>query len=286
MMPTDEEVKYDVETQEPPKKKKSKEHRVLKVFMPLLSGIYGALISCFAGFFIMFDSLLESELKSMAVEIVFMALTFWLVLKLLPKIFPAMKNYSFGRPEWTLIVAILLCTPLYMVVKNRLIYYVAGIWNAPKLHSISYDWQELKSDLIGSLSVIILAPIYEELCFRFMPISIFKKKWSRIVVVIIMAFLFSTFHGNNGISVFIDGLVYGGLLLASGNAWTNICAHSCNNFYATILAVLTFFGAQAQMSEGSPLVLLLPWEINAVCAAMAAVGILVFIWGRRRKRSK
>lgn len=265
--------------------KKQKEHKGLKLFMPLLAGLYGLIISVLGGLFIMFDNSLEQQLKANAVEAIAVVVTFFLAVKLMPKMFPEMKNYSFKRPDWRILLAIALCTPLYIAIKYRLIYYIAGLWTTFDLELMIYDAEELKSDLLASVSAVILAPIYEELCFRFIPVSIYRKKATRIVVGIIMAFMFAWLHGDNWVAVTVDAVVYCTLFLVTKNVWTNIVAHSCNNLFVTVLAILTFYGAKIQMYEDVPMVMLLPWGMTLVYAILAAAGIAVFICDRKRRRT-
>ena len=268
------------------KPKKNGNHTGLKIFMPLLAGIYGTAISIIAGIFVMFNESWKNELKTNAVEIVLIGVTFFIAVRLLPKCFPQVKNYSFKKPEWRVIAAVVLCTPLYIVIRYGLIYLGACIFSAPQMELMTYNAEELITDLVASLSAIVLAPIYEELSFRYIPITIYKKKWARILVGIIMACMFSWLHGRNWIAVLVDALVYCTLFLVTGNIWTNICAHSCNNLFATIMAVLTFYGAKVKMSEGSPLVLLFPWKIVVVCVALALAGVVIFAVGKRKTEDK
>lgn len=263
--------------------KKAKQHIGMKIFMPLLAGIYGTMISVMAGIPVMINESWKNELEANLVEIILLAGTFILAVKILPKKFPQVKNYSVKKPEWSVLAVIALCTPLYILIKYRLIYYGAGIWSVPDMNLMTYNSQELRADLMTALSAVVLAPIYEELSFRFIPISIYDRKWARILVGVIMAFMFAWLHGRNWIAVSVDALVYCALFLTTGNIWTNICAHSCNNLFAVILAVLTFYGAKVQMSSGSPLILLFTWKFTAVCVALAAVGIAVFALNRKKK---
>lgn len=263
--------------------KKPKEHKVLKALMPFLAVIYGTFISIVSSVFIWFNESLENELKANAVELIFVVLTFVLAVKLLPKLFPEMKKFSFGKPKWDLILLIALCTPLYFIVKNVLIYFVSCIFEKPELRLMTYNSYELKGDLIASLSAVVLAPIYEELCFRFIPITIYKKRLTRILVGIIMALLFAFLHSDNWISVTVDALLYCALLLKTRNIWTNICAHSCYNLFVTILAVITYYGAEIYKSEKTPIVLLFPNEIIAISSVLAVIGLVIFFVLRKRK---
>ncbi len=272
-------------SEEQGKKKNKGNHTGLKIFMPLLASIYGTAISVIAGIFIMVDENVKNELKANLAELVLIGVTFFIAVKLLPKWFPQMKNYSFKKPEWRVIAVVALCTPLYIVIKYGLIYLGASIFSAPDMKVMTYNANELKEDLVASVSAIFLAPIYEELSFRFIPITIYKKKWARILVGIIMAFLFAWLHGRNWIAVTVDALVYCALLLTTGNIWTNIWAHSCNNLLATIVAVLTLYGAKVKMSEGRPLVLLFSWKMVVVYAMLALAGIIIFIAGQKKTKT-
>lgn len=267
-------------------KKKNKQHRGLLFFMPLLAFLYGLSISFVGGLIIMGGFSVTKELCSFAVEIAAVIFSILLVRKLMPRKFPQMRNYSFERPNWYVTAAIVLLMPLFIAAENAIVYLISFKWAAFEYETITYTAEELTEDLVKSVSAVFLAPIYEEISFRFMPLTVYKKKGARIAVCVIMSALFAWLHGGNWMAVFIDAVVYSALFLTTKNIWVSICAHACNNLYATVLAILSYFGIEGQMARGTTMILIPPTAVMVDSAVMAAAGVAVIIYGRRKYKEE
>ncbi len=94
------------------------------------------------------------------------------------------------------------------------------------------------------LSLLVVAPIFEELVFR----HIFAKKllkYGEAFFVLVSAFCFCVVHGVSAgiptiIYTFILGLIWSYLLVKTGNIWMPIFYHSISNFFGSILAQMIF----------------------------------------------
>lgn len=255
------------------------------LLLPFLAGIYGIVVSLVAEIPTFHNHSVPARLLSNALEVLFIGITLAALIILLPKSFPQMKNYSFGREKKGVLAAIALCTPMYIIVKYGLIYFVTCFFKSPEMQAYSYTEEMLREELLTAGSTVLLAPVYEELIFRVLPLSVYKKKRTKIVVAILMSLLFAVLHGNNWIAVATDALLYSALFLGFKNVSVNICAHVCNNLFVTVLAVLSFFGVKAKMTKEMPTIILMPWPIIVVSAVMAGTG--VFLLARMcRKRNR
>lgn len=269
--------------EEPRREEPRRKHKVLAFFVPFLSGLVGLIASLYCGLYVMDDLVtFKDYLKSNLAEFCIIVIALFLTLLWMPKLFPKMKDYSFGKPDWCLLLAIFLISPLYMILKYKLIGLIANAGNTVPLKEIIYDSDMLKEDLMASISAIIFAPIYEEIFYRVIPLSIYDKTIKRIFSLIFITGVFALLHGRNWIAVILDALIYGFLFLYFKNAWTNICAHACNNLAATILAVLSFYGATVFESEEGPLFLIVPQSWLWYCIGFAATGIVVLILSKKK----
>lgn len=267
-------------------RKRNKNHKGLLFFMPLLAGLYGLAISFVGGLIIMGGFSVTSELISFAFEIAAIVFSIFLVLKIMPRKFPWMRNYSFERPNWYVIAAIVLLMPLFFALENAIVYLLSFKWAAFEYDTITYTAEELTEDLVKSVSAVFLAPIYEEISFRFMPLTVYKKKVARIVVCVIMSALFAWLHAGNWMEVFIDAMVYSALFLLTKNIWVSICAHACNNLYVTVLAILSYLGLEGRMARGTTMVVIPPTAALIGSAVMAAAGVAVIIYGRKKHKEE
>lgn len=101
--------------------------------------------------------------------------------------------------------------------------------------------EKLSSILLGSskewfsiLSVVIIAPILEEIVFRGIILQGFLKNYSITKAIIITAVLFGLFHGNivQTPLVILLGIVLGVIYIKTGSLFMCIAGHALNNFIA------------------------------------------------------
>ncbi|MCX7884225.1 MAG: CPBP family intramembrane metalloprotease [Caloramator sp.] len=101
--------------------------------------------------------------------------------------------------------------------------------------------ERLSSILLGSskewfsiLSVVIIAPILEEIVFRGIILQGFLKNYSITKAIIITAVLFGLFHGNivQTPLVILLGIVLGVIYIKTGSLFMCIVGHVLNNFLA------------------------------------------------------
>jgi len=96
------------------------------------------------------------------------------------------------------------------------------------------------SPIISIFSVIIVAPIYEEIIFRGILLRGMAKKINPNIALVVSALLFAIVHMNipQGINAFFLGLVVGFIYLRSGSIYLSIIAHLVNNLLALSVTFL------------------------------------------------
>lgn len=89
--------------------------------------------------------------------------------------------------------------------------------------------------------IVIIAPVVEELIFRGVILSGFRRNYSPVFAVFMSALLFALFHLNpwQFPATFILGLLLGWIMIRTSNIFMAILGHSINNFL--VLATITWF---------------------------------------------
>lgn len=89
-------------------------------------------------------------------------------------------------------------------------------------------------------SVVILAPLYEELLFRKFILGGLLKQVSAFKAIIISALFFGVIHWNwlQGINAFVLGIIIGWLYYKTESIALCIFAHFANNLYAVTLGIV------------------------------------------------
>ncbi len=87
------------------------------------------------------------------------------------------------------------------------------------------------SPILMILSVVIIAPIYEEVIFRGIMLKGMASKMNPILAIIISSLFFAILHMNipQGINAFLLGIVIGSIYLNTGSIYLSIFAHFVNN---------------------------------------------------------
>lgn len=131
-----------------------------------------------------------------------------------------------------------------MILAFRIIFdnsMTLWITNIPMPEFINDAFEELAiSPIILILSVLVIAPIYEEIVFRGILLKGMAKKINPTLALVVSAFFFALVHMNipQGINAFLLGLVIGFIYLNTGSIYLCMFAHFTNNFLALSLSSL------------------------------------------------
>ena len=134
-----------------------------------------------------------------------------------------LRNYGY---------AALMIIAFRLIFDNSLTLWVSTI-SMPNF--INEAFQELSvSPIILLLSVIVVAPIYEEIIFRGILLRGMANKFNPTVALVISALFFALVHMNipQGINAFLLGLAVGFIYLKTESIYLSIFAHFMNNILA------------------------------------------------------
>lgn len=249
----------------------------LKPLMPILSAVYGIAIIYVTALPVAGDNpTFVDEFLTWLITLAGIALTLFLVRRVEPRVFPAAGHFSLRLPRVYVFVGLLLIAPLWLVVEEYVVYGITSLAHTVQMKPLTYTTAELREDLLSSVHAVLLAPLLEELCFRQMAISPFRRRSAQIVVCVVMAILFGMLHVRNFPGAFISAMFYGLVFIWSRNIWYSVALHAGNNLTATLLAVYCWLKLGNMQMMSMPVIILpdLKVIIASVCLAIAGVLLL------------
>lgn len=91
--------------------------------------------------------------------------------------------------------------------------------------------------LIGTICIIVLIPIFEEILFRGLVLNELKRCFGIAISVGIQSVIFALYHGNllQGIYTFALGIILGLIYIWFKNIWIPVLMHVSYNFLGTIV---------------------------------------------------
>ena len=249
---------------------------LIKPLMPILSATYGIALIYVTALPVAGDnSTVVGEMLTCLITLAGIAMTLYLVQYVEPKIFPAAEQFSLKLPPVSVILGLLLTAPLWLVAEGYIVYGMTSLAQPVKMEPLTYTTEEMLEDLLSSIHAVLLAPVLEELCFRQMAISPFRRRGAKIVVCLVMAFLFGMFHVRNFPGAFISALVYGFVFICSRNIWFSVILHTGRNLAATLLAVYCWLKLGDIQMAKIPVIILPDIKVVFASLFLAIAGVLL-----------
>lgn len=177
-----------------------KEHNIIKFFMPIIAAVYCLLMAFLAAKLLKSkEFVLTENLLFTAVQLVEVFLTVFICSKIMPKLFSNCDSYKAKIPKFSIVIALLLIAPFIIILEYDFIYFIRGLITKEAVEKIPFveKTDSAYVTLIESISAVFLAPIIEEFSFRYMAISPFKKKKSKIIAFLFTTLVFGIIHVRN-----------------------------------------------------------------------------------------
>ncbi len=258
---------------------------LLKPLMPILAAACGtALIYVTA---LPLDSNspgFTGELQSWLLTLAAIGLALFLVQRVEPRLFPAANQFRLKLPKSSVFVGLLLVAPLWFVAKDYIIYGLMWLFHPVQMEPLTYTTPELREDLLSSVHAVLLAPILEELCFRQMAISPFRRRGAQVAVCVVMAILFGMLHVRNVLGASINALFYGMIFIMSRNIWNSVALHAGCNLTVTLLAVYCWLGLGDLQMAKTPMIILTDAKFVVASIVLFIAGIVLINIKRRKTK--
>lgn len=249
---------------------------ILKPLMPVLAAAYGlGIIYLTALPMADGDESLGSQVLCWIITLGAIALTFFIVKRVEPKVFPEARQFSMKWPIFPVVAGLLLMAPLWLVVQEYLVYGFTSLINTVRLEPIAFTPDEIREDLLASVHAVLLAPVLEELCYRQLAISPFRRRGAQIAVCMVMALLFGILHVRNFFGSFLAATLFGLVFVWSRNIWYAVLLHAGSNLTATLVGVYCVFGlGEVQMSK-IPVIFMPDAKFSIACVVLAIAGLFL-----------
>ena len=249
---------------------------ILKPLMPVLAAAYGlGIIYLTALPMADGDESLGSQVLCWIITLGAIALTFFIVKRVEPKVFPEARQFSMKWPIFPVVAGLLLMAPLWLVVQGYLVYGFTSLIDTVRLEPIAFTPDEIREDLLASVHAVLLAPVLEELCYRQLAISPFRRRGAQIAVCMVMAVLFGIPHVRNFFGSFLAATLFGLVFIWSRNIWYAVLLHAGSNLTATLFGVYCVFGlGEVQMSK-IPVIFMPDAKSTIACVVLAIAGLFL-----------
>jgi membrane protease YdiL (CAAX protease family) len=253
----------------------------LKPLVPLLSVAYSVAVIYVTALPVAGDNPgFCGELLTWLLTLAGIVLTLFLVGRVEPKVFPAAGRFPLKLPKLSLVAGLLLIAPLWLVVEGYIVYGITSLAHSIQMEPLAYTTADLRKDLLSSVHAVLLAPVLEELCFRQMAISPFRRRGAQIIVCVVMAVLFGILHVRNFPGAFLSAIVYGLVFIWSRNIWCGVALHAGRNLAVTLLMLYSWLRLGDMQMTKIPVILLPDSKVLLASVVLAAAGV----WVIMRKR--
>lgn len=261
----------------------SKIATIIKPFLPILSGVYGlALIYLTALPIADGGEALSHEAMTWVLTLAAILLTVFVVIRIERKVYPESRQFSLKPPALIVAVGLILITPLWLMVQETVVYGITSLFHSVQTEPFVYSSDELREDMVAGVHAVLLAPVLEELCYRQLAISPFRRRRAQVIVCVIMALLFGILHVRNFIGASLAALFFGIVFIWSRNIWYPILLHAGSNLTSTLLAVYSYLGmGEIQMCK-VPVIFLPDWKVFVVSLILAFVGVISVMRGTHK----
>ena len=249
---------------------------ILKPIMPILTAVYGFMMIYMTAL-PMADGneTLGRQVLSWVLTLVAIALTYIIVHRVEPKVFSEAKQFSLKLPKPTIGVGVLRLAPLWYVAEGYVVYGLTSLIHIVHFEAISYTPEELREDLLASIHAVLLAPVLEELCYRQLALSPFRRCKAQIMVCFVMALLFGILHVRNFLGASLTAMLYGIVFIWTRNIWYAVLLHAGHNLAATLLAVYCTLGLGEIRMSKMPVIILSDTKIVFVAVVLAVIGLII-----------
>lgn len=260
----------------------SKIATIVKPILPIISAVYGlALIYLTALPIADGGGSLAKESLTWFLTLLAILLTVFVVIRIERTVYPESRQFSLKLPTLTVAVGLILIAPLWLMMQEAVVYGLTSLVHPVQTELLVCSSDDLREDMLASVHAVFLAPILEELCYRQLAISPFRRTKTQIVVCMLMAVLFGILHVRNFIGASFAALFFGLVFIWSKNIWYAVLLHAGSNLACTLLAFYSYLGLGEIQICKIPVILLPDWKVFIACFILAIAGGVLLL---RKKR--
>lgn len=245
-----------------------KKRNVIKGFLPILVVLYAILFTLAVGMTVPEqDVRWYHYLIEIAAYIAVIAITFFFGKKIYSKCFPAFCEYKIKKLSGNTLVCSVLFIIALFILEQRLLCELY-IRNGNHIAAAT-DMETIPEILVLSLSSVFIAPVFEELIFRYFGLTPYESTKGKVLSLISISLLFGLCHMHspyNALAAAISGLLYGVAFLISKNLLMPIVLHFIHNAMVSVTGILYDMGVGGITFNEAPALIFFNnyWTIGAV----------------------
>lgn len=192
----------------------------------------------------------------------------------LSKVFPYIKKSRFKKPSLPQLLVVAGMSIILFFVSNLLICVVFK----PEMRLLQYSSIGSKFFCFSFISSTLIAPLFEEMCFRVIPVSVYRSRIPRVMIMIICGIVFGYIHNvsDNQLLATVAGMFLGIIFLIWRNPLLCIFAHSLLNLLSSSNTILSYFSVDVYVSTSFPAVSKYPTKVIVL---MLLIGMLFLVIG-------
>ena len=260
----------------------------IKPLLPLLSAVYGLAVIYLTALPLADGSgSLAHEAMTWGLTLVAILLTVFVIIRIERRVYPESRQFSLRPPTLVVATSLLLLAPLWLMTQEALVYGLTSLVHSVQTEPLVSSPDEFREDMLAGIHAVLLAPVLEELCYRHLAISPFRRRRTQILVCVLMAVLFGILHVRNIVGASLAALLFGLVFIWSRNIWYAILLHAGSNLTAALLGVYSYFGlGEIQMCK-APVISLPDGKVYVASFLLAiAGGAILFAQRSKAKRTE
>ena len=213
-----------------------KGQKAFKFFLPLLAVIYYFIsVALIVGASSIFSGHWYYYLAEAFLYIIVIGITYFLTRKLYTRSSSEASSYHIGKVDFLAVSGILLCVFALYIAKHQIL---CGIYILRQGTIIpAQDMETIPEILVLSISSVFLAPILEELSFRYF-LSAYESVRGKIIALLCISVIFGFLHTTNPYPALINGFLFGVFFLKTKKLIVPVLMHISMNAYTSLFCIL------------------------------------------------
>lgn len=221
-----------------------KRRNVIKIFLPVLVVLYSILFTILVGMAVPEQNVQWYHyLIEIVLYIAVIVITFFFGKKVYSKCFSTFGEYKAEKLSANTLVCSATFIIAFFILEQRLLCELYKMNGNDIVAAI--DVETIPELLVLSLSSVFIAPVLEELIFRYFGLTPYESVKGKVLSLISISLLFGLLHIHspyNALAATIDGLLYGATFFKSKNLLIPIVLHITHNAMVSITGVLYNMG--------------------------------------------
>lgn len=216
-----------------------------------------------------------AELASCLLTLGAIGLTLCLVRWVWPRLFPSAVQFPLRLPPFHVALGLLCLAPLWLVIEGCAVYGLLSLFHTVHLEPLVSNAEDMREDLLASVHAVLLAPLLEELCFRQLAISPFRRRGAQVAVCVVVAILFGVLHVRNFAGAFLNAMFFGIVFIGSRNIGYAVLLHAGRNLTVTLVGVYCWLGLGSVQMAKTPVIVLPDAAIIIGSVILALFGAVI-----------